>query len=250
MNTEIDLGYNYEKMTSSLRGYYSGADYYGALIMLDRAREVHSGTRRNGFPEYSHQIMQASVLRTLPGLIDPEIIHICVLGHDLEEDHDVSVDSSITAIVRGVPKGWAHIGDIEAICGALKAMNKYYTRLDSDLVSQGSTGRHQKPTGTYYTNLSVSSHASIAKGLDRDHNLSLMMDVFNLKKMGRYIAETREYVLPMLKSARKLFPSQEPAYQNLRHQINYKIHMAEKWITMKEKLSEAGWTLELLTNRG
>jgi len=43
-----------------------------------------------------------------------------------------------------------------------------------------------------------------------------MQGVFTREKQSAYISETEEYILPMLKEARKNFPEQESAYQNIR----------------------------------
>jgi hypothetical protein len=44
-----------------------------------------------------------------------------------------------------------------------------------------------------------------------------MMSVFSDPKKSRYIEETREHLIPMLKNARKRYSPQEPAYQNVKH---------------------------------
>jgi hypothetical protein len=232
---KIDLGYDYEKMTSSLRGFYTGAGYYGAVIVLDRAREVHSGTRKNGFPEFSHQIMQASVLRGLPRLLYPELVHITVLAHDLDEDHSVSVEDTCEAIRKAVPSDWSGHSQIDLLPDTLERMNKYELVPVLDQMRLGAPQRRPKPTEVYYGEIASDPIASLAKGLDRDHNLSSMIEVFSVEKMRQYIGETIEYVLPMLKEARKRFPSQEPAYQNIRHQINYKLYMAKRWAELREE---------------
>jgi hypothetical protein len=217
MGTVIDLGYDYEKLTSSLRGFYDGQQYYGAEIVLDHARSHHSGVRKDGRPEFSHQIMQATSLRHMrdAGVMYPEATHIVVLAHDLDEDYEVRSDVTARLVHDGCPVHWTGWNDYARIWPALDLMNK--------------TG---KETAAYYEALSLDPIASIAKGLDRDHNLSTMVGAFDRAKMERYITETRTEVFPMLKRARKLFPSQKSIYHGIAHQIRYKLYMAEWYLTV------------------
>ena len=223
--TQIDLGYNYEAMTSNLRGFYSGAGYFGALITLDRAREKHNGLRKDGFPEFSHQIMQATMLRNLPGLMYPEMTHITVLAHDLEEDHDVPVRQTLEAICRGTPKKWVeeHL-DMDRLATSMEQMNKYIT---------GS--RTPKSESYYYGEIENDPISSIAKGLDIDHNLGSMIRAFTPAKMRSYAEGKAEYGIPMLKAARKRFPSQARAYHLLDQQIEYKLFMIESYLNVVER---------------
>ena len=67
--------------------------------------------------------------------------------------------------------------------------------------------------------------ASIAKGVDRMHNFQSMSGVFDLDKQQRYMEETEQYIIPMLKEARKNFPEQEPVYQNIKHVLRTQIEL-------------------------
>ncbi len=218
MGTKIDFGYDYEKLLSSIRGFYTGAGYYGALIVLDRAREVHSGLRKNGFPEFSHQLMQVAYLRMVQaGVMYPEATHVVMLAHDLDEDYNVTPAETMAAIRNGCPVHWSGWREYERMGPALSLMNK-----------------EGKKTEAYYRDISEDPIASLAKGEDRDHNLGSMIEAFTPQKQRSYIAETREHTLPMLRRARKLFPGQEPIYQNLRHEISVKIYMAEQILALRD----------------
>lgn len=215
--TSIDLGYDYEKLLTSLRGFYQGAHFYGALIMLDRAREVHSGKRKNGFPEFSHQLMQATYLRTIQaGVMYPEAMHIVVLAHDMDEDYNVTPAENCKAIADGCPVHWAGWKDFQKVEPAMNIMNKK---------------KFANPREAFLA-LSRDPIAGPCKGLDRDHNISSMPDAFTRPKQRSYIAETRELILPMLKAGRKLFPAQEPIYHNLAHQIRMKISLIERHLDL------------------
>ena len=63
----------------------------------------------------------------------------------------------------------------------------------------------------------INKIASVVKGADRIHNVQTMIDVFTYEKQKEYIRETQEFIVPMLKEARRRFPRQEPAYENIQH---------------------------------
>lgn len=63
------------------------------------------------------------------------------------------------------------------------------------------------------------------KGIDRVHNLTTMLGGFKPQKRVEYIQETQEYVLPMLKQARRNFPDQECVYENLKFIIINQINL-------------------------
>ena len=56
-------------------------------------------------------------------------------------------------------------------------------------------------------------------GLDRCHNIWTMREAFGREKIASYADEIDQWFLPMLKTARKRFPEQEQAYQNIAHQL-------------------------------
>jgi hypothetical protein len=61
-----------------------------------------------------------------------------------------------------------------------------------------------------------------------------MPGVFTVAKMNEFMTETEQYVLPMLKEARKNFPHQEPAYSGLRVRIREQIHLIKTCVDIKK----------------
>ena len=68
----------------------------------------------------------------------------------------------------------------------------------------------------YYSEITNCPIASIVKGGDRIHNFQTMTGVFTIEKQTKYISECEDFILPMLKKARRKFPSQESAYENIK----------------------------------
>ena len=192
MTKKIELDYDYEKSRTAIRYWLLGKGWHVAHNALEMGMEHHTGVRKNGNPEFSHQIFQAQFARTLPDLIYPEETLAVIFLHDIVEDCDVPIKDIYTAFGELVGVG---VG------------------LMSDIDTQGV----DKPLESYYSTMVESPIASIAKGIDRMHNFQSMMSVFSDPKKSRYIEETREHLIPMLKSARKRYSQQEPAYQNVKH---------------------------------
>ena len=86
-----------------------------------------------------------------------------------------------------------------------------------DLMSDVDAQGKDRPLEVYFPAMVASPLASLAKGIDRMHNFQSMIDTFTLEKQERYISETRQHILPMMKAARKRYTQQEPAYQNVKH---------------------------------
>ncbi len=192
MTKKIELDYDYEKSRTAIRYWLLGKGWHLAHEALEMGMAYHTGVRKNGNPEFSHQIFQAQFARTLPNLIHPEETLAVIFLHDIVEDCDVSIKDIYTPFGELVGVG---VG------------------LMSDIDSQGV----DKPLASYYSSMVESPIASIAKGIDRMHNFQSMMSVFSDPKKSRYIEETREHLIPMLKNARKRYSPQEPAYQNVKH---------------------------------
>lgn len=74
----------------------------------------------------------------------------------------------------------------------------------------------KKDPAAYREGLARNPLASICKGVDRIHNQSSMVGVFTREKQLAYLEETDTLLLPMLKTARRTFPEQEAAYENIK----------------------------------
>jgi hypothetical protein len=59
------------------------------------------------------------------------------------------------------------------------------------------------------------------------HNLQTMVGVFTFEKQKTYIVEVRVLFLPMLKAARRNFPQQVLAYENIKHVLLSQIELIE-----------------------
>ena len=194
MDTILANNSSYQKLRISMRYWLLGREYWQALEAMEFAQKWHTGTRKDGTPEFSHQVWQAHYLRTIaPSLTNTQAcLTVCFL-HDVVEDYPVTLDEIAQ---RFSPDIATSVGRISKVVEGM--------RKDSD---------------TYFAGLAQDPVASICKGVDRIHNHASMVGAFSRIKQLSYMDETEADILPMLKTARRLFPRQEPAYENIRHYL-------------------------------
>ena len=180
------------KKIITLRYWLLGRDYHIALRALEFAAAFHTGLRKDGHtPEFDHQVTIALYIRTLTDLLSfPEETLASVFLHDVCEDHDVGFDE--IEVKFGRP-----------IRDAVIRLTKVHRGI-------------KVPPEIYFSKIAKDPIASIVKAADRMHNMQTMSCVFNEDKQVSYIQETLDYILPMLKEARRTFTEQEPVYENVK----------------------------------
>jgi (p)ppGpp synthase/HD superfamily hydrolase len=197
---------DYNKIRAAIRYWMLGRKYFTALRAMDFAMEHHTGLRKDkSTPEFQHQVSQANYARTLiDSFIYPEETLAAIFLHDVVEDCGVT------------------LAEIQTRFGSLIAETTSRMTNQVDGV--------KKPNEIYYGQQAIHAIASLTKGIDRIHNQSSMVGVFAIAKQIEYIKETTTYILPMLKQARKNFPEQEAAYQNIKHVLEVQMQLIQSMI--------------------
>lgn len=191
---------NYDKMKIALRAFLQGRKFYNALRAMDFAEQRHNGVRKDGQPEFSHQVTQALYAITMVDLLMLPEETICVIFlHDIIEDKYVTHKELIELFGKTV-------GD------ATLKMSKVVDGI-------------RIPDEIYYKILATCPIASVAKGFDRVHNLMTMLGGFKPEKRASYIVETMEKTVPMLKTGRRSFPEQQPVYENIKFVMTNQIQL-------------------------
>lgn len=181
----------HQKQILWLRAFLQGQGFYRALDALEYGLSIHKGLRKNGDPEFQHQIeIVLYIISIRANLLHTEDTIVSALLHDTPEDY--YIDHRYISERFGAQAG-------EAIY-----------LLD----------KNGKSTDQYFLNISQNAIASIVKGVDRMHNVRTMRHAFKIEKQVRYTAEVREHFLPMLKVARRKFPRQVDAYENIKLVLN------------------------------
>jgi (p)ppGpp synthase/HD superfamily hydrolase len=202
-STQANTSEEYTKHFIAMRYWLLGKEYFEALDALEYASKLHTGTRKDGVTrEYAHQLSIGRYVRSISTSLEyPEETFAVVFLHDVCEDYGV-----------GLEEIEARFGSV--ISHAVWLLTKKF---------RGQT----KPQAEYYRALSENKIASVAKGADRIHNIQSMIGVFTYEKQKEYIEETEEYILPALKEARRRFPRQEPAYENIQHMLVSQIELLQ-----------------------
>lgn len=197
----------FEKRTLVLRQQLIGGQYFEALSAMEFAEKYHTGMRKDGFtPEFAHQIGIALYAITLPNLIYREETIATILLHDVREDYSVT-DYEIRQIFKNADMA-------DRIAHAVECMTKKFRGEERD-------------EDELFARMSLDPIASIAKGADRMNNLQSMIGVFGPDKQRSYIAFAKERILPMLKKARRNFPHQVLAYENIKFVLLSQIELLE-----------------------
>jgi (p)ppGpp synthase/HD superfamily hydrolase len=196
---------DYSKLKPVITTYLMTKKYFKALRAMNFAQQYHKGTRKDGDPEFSHQVSQACLAMTLePFFLFPEETFCVIFLHDVCEDYDVPF-SEIEKLFG------------EKVGHSVKLMSKESVEWEGKL-----------PNEFYYSQMGSDEIASVAKGFDRIHNLMTMLGGFKPTKRVQYIQETLDVVVPMLKKARKNFPEQNLAYENIKFILTNQVRLYQE----------------------
>lgn len=194
---------SYQRQRIALRSWLLGRGWTNAVRAMTFAESYHCHLRKDGVtPEFAHQVHIALNVTTLvPHLLHQEETVIVAFLHDVCEDYDVEFD-----VIE------AKFGKL--VADAVRALTKEHKGVKRDPHEVAATQ-------------AACPIASVVKGLDRNHNQATLVGVFTHSKIASYLDETRTFILPMLKTARRSCPEQDGAYQNIRVNLLDQIEMLE-----------------------
>lgn len=185
--------FNSEKMYTFLKGFAHGANMSETLRALAYAREKHTGQmRKSGEPYIVHPLTMACNAVSM-GIRD-DILVATILLHDVCEDCGVEVDELPVS----------------------EAVRQNVDLLTFRIMESESKEDAKK---RYFRHLVDSREATLTKLIDRCHNVSSMAGTFSVEKTRAYIEETREYVLPLLKTAKTTFTNDSDMLFTLKYHI-------------------------------
>ncbi len=201
---------DYTKMKIAIRSWMEGRGFHVAIKAMNFAEQLHTGTRKDGQPEFSHQVSQACYARTMERyMLYPEAVLATIFLHDVVEDYDVSYEELVS-----------NFGT--QIADAVIKMSKVIKGI-------------KVPKEIYFSNLVTCPIASLGKGFDRVHNLLTMVGGFKPEKQVEYLRETMDDIVPMLKKARRLHVSQEPIYENIKFVMTNQTTLYEEMLADKNQ---------------
>lgn len=200
----------HSKLRLSLRAQLTGMalldDRYEAVLRAFAfAERYHVGTRRCGvIPSFNHQMnILGMAMSQHKNLAEPWNVYMAILTHDTVEDYP----QHSRLMEEEVPEAYPFARRMSKIRDGEK--------VDPDEIMDEQA------------NCIV---CSVAKPLDRIHNLSTMLDVFKVEKIEEYIEETESHILPMIKKAKIRFPLQNAIYESMKSLINIQLKMAKQYV--------------------
>lgn len=186
----------YKKLKQSFRYWVQGKaenepEYYKVLTALRIAEKYHKNKRKDGAPELSHQIAICSYLRTLHKYFRfPAMVFIVALLHDVIEDYPESADEVFALLPDAYP-----------LVVRMSKIDSFGNKI---------------PYEEYFGLIQECEICSLVKLADRIANISTMIGVFSYDKQTSYLEDLINWFFPMLKYAKRKFPDQEPAYENMK----------------------------------
>lgn len=190
----------YKKQIATMRSWMDGKSFHLALKAFEFAQKYHKGIRKDGVsPEFSHQMFIANyAMSILPGLMFKEETLAAIFLHDICEDYDVSIEQIEDMFGKDIAE-------------AVRLLTK---KTPGKAIP---SAEKEERARIYYEQLATNPIASIAKGLDRAHNILTMKSAgWTINKQKEYLEEAINLALPMLKTARRTFTEQRLAYENVK----------------------------------
>lgn len=203
----------HERRLSALRGHLRGAKMIMALEALEYARKFHSGTRKDGQHEFSHQVAIAFHVLDLPGLLYPEETVATVFLHDTIEDYGAHHEE----IIRSRFGERVHAG----VMSVTKKIPVFVGEIKVHVI--------ERDEDELFAAMAHEPIGSIVKPADRSHNQRTMGGVFTPSKQVSYVDFTDTRIIPMMNEARKVFPQQYQAYMLLQDKLESQVALVRSW---------------------
>lgn len=189
--------FEYQKTFFYIKGFAKGAHMRQTLLALSIAEAAHEGQKRNGGDPYIiHPLRVAASLIAL-GVADDDIIAAALL-HDVPEDTKVTLDDL------------RRKGINNHVCEIVRLVTK----------------RDPYNATEYYLGISEEIGALLVKVADRCHNCSTMA-VFKQARLEKYINETNNLIIPLIRTARQEYPEYEDVLFSFKYQIRSLCELAE-----------------------
>lgn len=183
----------------------SDSRYYDLRRLLTFAETVHCNERKDGSPEFSHQLeMLALALTFHESLLKPLDVYMAVVAHDLLEDYP-EVESELSL-------------DFPSTTVYSRRLAKFKVNLEREY-------------SAYFNGIAECEVCSVVKLVDRVHNLSTAPGVFKASKLLEYCNEVDEYFFGMIRTAKNNF-NQRSVYESLKFMLNTQVHTIRSLIAV------------------
>lgn len=230
-NSEDDVIKNHDRLVSDLRNWLHAKNYTQAEALLDFMLNKKQGlVRKDGkTPSSLHELTQAvwfiSCIEDGLEVDNPEAVLSLIFSHDLGEDFGVMPEDLLHYLVRG--KGFADTPKLQEFLEDFDVISKRF--------GKGGTPRY-KNDHEYYLAIQKSRNASVAKMIDRAHNIMTLIGVKENEghedkiRMIEYVAKTLQLQSDFVRDACRAFPSQAEMYRALESVIEQESQVCRYYI--------------------
>lgn len=181
-----------------LYGFFKGRNMPLAMKAVTRASEWHKGqTRNDGSPYINHPITVGRLL--VNQHIYDDVTLAAAILHDVIDDKRATYDE----VKKEFGEEVADLADVLA--------DKDLDRIAKDI------------------------RTILIKAADRTYNIGTMVGVFDVPKLKKYVSETEEKILPMMKQARRTYLEYSDALVSFRDHIVNVIKVVKHVIELSEE---------------
>ena len=204
------------KNKKALRGYFKRNNLVLAEKAMDYAELYHVNKRKNGAPEFGHQVFIASyaVQVFIENIRYPDEFLAAVFLHDTVEDYPDKV----------------------SFLDIYENFNSVVVDILKPVTKKASFSKSKEDYEEYYSGIVKIPLSVMVKAADRIHNLQTMVNVFTIEKQYQYINEVETFILPMLKIARKDFYEYEQVFLALSHTLERQITYLKEILKRDEEI--------------
>lgn len=189
-------------------GFAKGANLPLTMKAVTYANELHKNHKRDDSADYFEHPVRVCRYLLNHGIRDDVTLAASLL-------HDVIEDTPITR------EKLAEIIGEEVACIV-------------NLLSK----KEKVPPEIYFSEIATDIRAIIIKAADRACNIDDMIGSYTIDRLERYIASTENYVLPMMKSARRIYLEYSDALVAFRDHIRGVVRVVKKVIELSKELEE------------
>ena len=220
----------YEKLRSKIRGMLEGMNcvsegtHWGEVLKLFTfASSVHTGKRKGGQHEFSHQLNMVAYALSMfiPSKFineeDVAKIISLILIHDIPEDYPAEFMAYTGSIGVAESNNVFLVLDDDSFLAEVLNMSMLLNRYEWQT-------RQKMSNDKYYARVGSTAFTSIVKVIDRIHNLSTMIGVMSNKRIAEYIEETDKHVFKLIKAVSREYPSLSQSMESLKSNLNLLMH--------------------------
>lgn len=230
-DSEADVIANFDHLVHDMRKWLQAKGYKQASAIMDFMIDKKQGVRRKDgkTPGALHELTQAvwfiSCIEDGLHVDNPENILSVIFAHDLGEDYGVQPHELENYLCR--TKGFKPNEQIDEFLEDFDVISKRW--------GKGGTPRY-KNDYEYYCALQKRRNASVAKMIDRAHNIMTLIGVKqneghdDKRRMTEYVAKTLQLQSDYVRDATLAFPSQAEIYKALEFVIEKESQVCRYYI--------------------